>query len=563
MTAADTACAVTTASRFNLTLPVARLLTGRGLTSESDIKEFLNPSLTGMLDPLLLKGVDAAVSRLVIALRNEEPVCIYGDYDVDGITGTSLLVSFLRRVGFSCEYFIPNRFDDGYGLNQDSLARIISDGSTLIMSVDCGITSVDEAAFCRGTGVDLIILDHHLPKNILPDAAAVVNPLQPDCPYPFKSLSGVGVAFNLLVALRSRLRSEGVFDQTTEPDLREWLYLVALGTIADVVSLTGQNRIYVCQGLKQLNSGVGTGIAALKKAAGISGDVSCGQVGFRLAPRLNAAGRMESAVPGVELLLSSDPQECGRIAAELDAANAERQSVERSIFEDAVSQLEKSGRYPACRSIVLGSPDWHQGVVGIVASRIVERYHRPTLLLAFDEEGNGKGSGRSIPGFHLLDAVSECSGYLTRFGGHRYAAGIGLPRERFADFTAAFETAAVRQLGSVNPVPVLTVDTEVLAEELTIELVNDLKRLEPFGAGNPEPTLLLRRVTAVDRRVVGGSHLKLKLAVGAFRFDAIAFRQSDLATEGVLDVAFFPELNVWNGRTSLQLRIKDIRQAEE
>ncbi len=540
----------------------AQILVGRGVNTRESGQQFLAPSLSSMPDPLLLKGMEAAVERLLVARKNNEKICIYGDYDVDGITGTSLLVSFLRQVGMNCTYFIPNRFDDGYGLNEEALQHIIDAGAALIMSVDCGITAVKEAVFCRQAGADLIILDHHTPREQIPDAIAVVNPLQPGCAYPFKMLAGVGVAFNLLVALRSRMRQEGLFRAGDEPDLREWLDLVALGTIADVVPLVGQNRVYACFGLKQLENGHRTGIGALKKVAGVTDSVTCGQVGFRLAPRLNAAGRMESAVPGVDLLLSNSREECAGIAEELDAANAERQAVEKGILEQAIALVEGGGAYPACRSIVLASREWHQGVIGIVASRLVERYHRPTILLAIDDHGSAKGSGRSIPGFHLLEALNSCADHLDRFGGHRYAAGVGIKAENIADFVSEFEAAANLILGNTELLPILDIDADVSADEVDLALVHELRRLEPFGAGNPEPTLMMRGITVVERRIVGDGHLKLRLSAAGLTFNAIAFRQADCSTDGMLDIAFIPECNVWKNSITLQLRIKAIRKAE-
>ena len=540
----------------------ARVLAARGIDTLEDASVFFTPALSSMLDPFLLKGMNAAVERVLRARSGGETVCIYGDYDVDGITGTALLVSFLRRAGLNCSYFIPNRFDDGYGLNEVVLQRIIDSGATLIVSVDCGITAVKEAVFCRQAGVDLVILDHHTPGENIPEAAAVVNPLQPGCSYPFKQLAGVGVAFNLLVALRGRMRQEGVFAGVDEPDLRDWLDLVALGTIADVVPLIGQNRMYAYFGLQKLEKSGRPGIAALQKVAGITDPVSCGQVGFRLAPRLNAAGRMESAVPGVELLLSTSADESSMIADELDAANTERQSVERGILEAAAAMVDAGGVYPACRSIVLSSREWHQGVIGIVASRIVERYHRPTILIAVDEDGVAKGSGRSIPGFHLLEALTACSGDLERFGGHRYAAGVGLAADNIDRFAASFEAAAGRILGDTELLPTLDIDGEIMPADLDLSLALELKRMEPFGAGNPEPTLMMQSVTVVDRRIVGDGHLKLRISAGGRVFNAIAFRQAECPTDGMLDIAFFPESNVWNNTTTLQLRIKAIRKAE-
>lgn len=560
----DPAATALLSERLGLTPVTASLLTGRGITSAEEGEKFLLPSFSAMPDPFLLKGMEKAVTRLMAARHRNEKICIYGDYDVDGITGTALLVSFLRATGFDCAYFIPDRFDDGYGLNRDSLARIISSKTHLIVSVDCGITSVAEAQFCRERHTDLIILDHHTPKASLPDACAVVNPLQPECKYPFKHLAGVGVAFNLLVALRSRMREEQFFaGSEKEPDVREWLDLVALGTIADVVPLVGENRVYAHFGLKRLHSSRRPGIEALKRVSGVKGGVTAGQVGFRLAPRLNAAGRMESAVPGVELLLSSDVEESARIAQELDTANAERQNVERQMLAEATLLIEKNGDYPARRSIVVASPSWHQGVAGIVASRIAERYHRPTILIALDDNGNGKGSGRSIPGFHLLEALTSCGGHLERFGGHRYAAGIGLNAVKLNDFTAAFEKEAGRILGTAELVPVLEIDAEVAPAEINMTLIAELKRLEPFGAGNPEPTLLMRGVQIAGRRVVGENHLKLRLMASGHEFSAIAFRQSGFEHDGLTDVAFFPEINVWNNRETVQLRIKEMRPAEE
>lgn len=541
---------------------VSNILSARGISTPEEAEKFLYPSFSEMLDPLLLKGMREALERLLEAHSRSETICIYGDYDVDGITGTALLTSFLREIGFHCLYFIPNRFDDGYGLSCEALSKIIDLGATLIISVDCGITAVEEAEYCTARGIDLIIVDHHQPRSVIPAATAVINPLQPDCEYPFKSLSGVGVAFNLLIALRKALREAGAFEAQMEPDLKKWLYLVAMGTIADLVPLTGQNRLYVFHGLHYLSNCPNPGIMALRKVAGIKGNISCSQVGFRLAPRLNAAGRMESAVPGVELLLSSCHEESGIIASELDAANAERQAVERRIFEEASAMVEASGRYPGCRTILLASRDWHQGVVGIVASRMVERYHRPTILAAIDENGMAKGSGRSIHGFHLLDAITRCAKHLERFGGHRYAAGVGFKAGLLQDFTEAFEAEAAIILQEEDLMPRLEIDLEAEPVDLNKELVYELKKLEPYGAGNPEPVLMMRGMKVLERRLVGENHLKLQLWRDGHKFSAIAFRMAERNTEGLLDIAFYPELNEWNGTTTLQLRVKDIRPAE-
>ena len=538
-----------------------RILAARGISGPAAVAQFLKPSFVSMPDPFLLKGMEGAVARLSSARLSGEPVCVYGDYDVDGITSTALLVSFLTACGISASYFIPNRFDDGYGLNSESLKRIAAQGARLVVTVDCGISSLDEAQLCGELGVDLIITDHHAPRETVPAAYAVINPHQPGCPYPFKQLAGVGVAFNLAIALRQRLREEGVFSSGIEPDVREWLDLVALGTIADVVPLIGQNRLYAYQGLRRLSEAKRPGVVELKRVAGIRDRVGSGSVGFRLAPRLNAAGRLESAVPGVQLLLTADTGTAAAIAGELDAANSERQAVERSMLDEAVAMVESSGSYPECRSIVLASRSWHQGVVGIVASRLVERFHRPVILVALDEEGEGKGSGRSIPGFDLLSSISSCSRHLLRFGGHRHAAGVGLKAGSIEGFAEEFEQEALQRLGGRELVPQLAIDCQVEPGEVTAVLAGELKLLEPFGAGNPEPVLMMRSLRVAARSVVGDGHLRLTLTRGGHTFSAIAFRMADREIAACVDIAFFPEINSYNGSSRLQLKVRDIRPA--
>ena len=537
---------------------VISLLAARGYAGEADIRRFLSPLLGDMYNPSEMRDMDAAVVRLLNARAIGETVCVYGDYDVDGITATSLLTSFLRLTGFKCHYFIPNRFRDGYGLSIKPLERIIDDGSSLIISVDCGITAIEEALFCRARGADLIIVDHHAPNPEIPKACAVLNPLRPGCGYPFKSLAGVGVAFNLLVALRAALRDGNVIEASQLPDLRQYLDLVALGTIADMVPLTDQNRIYAAHGLKALSDSARVGVRALKHVAAVNGSVGSGQVGFRLAPRLNAAGRMESAALGVDLLLSDDYDESLSIAAELDAVNEKRRALEDAVFEEAAEMADN----PERRSIVLASETWHQGVIGIVASRLVERFHRPTILVSVDENGLGRGSGRGIPGFHMFEALTNCSSLLNRFGGHQYAAGLVISKDKIGDFTSAFEAEASCVLQDDDLCPRLEIDLEVGAEDVTLALLKDLKRMEPFGMGNPEPVFMMRAMTLTQRRVVGGNHLKLKLSGNGRIFDAIAFRMAERYFPEKVDVAFTPEINLWNGTESLQLRIRDFRPSE-
>ncbi len=537
---------------------VADILQSRNITDPSDVNSFLSPSLSGMLDPFLMADMEKAVDRLITARKNAESLSVYGDYDLDGISSTAMLVSALKAMGFKVQYHIPNRMEDGYGLNREALGFIKGSGVSLVISVDCGVTAIEEAMFCRDIGLDLIITDHHLPHEVLPCAVAVINPQRTDCRYPFKYLAGVGVAFNLLVALRNRLREQGAFGDN-EPDLRQWLDLVALGTIADLVPLVEQNRLLVVAGLQRMGDSCRTGLAALKKVAGVKGSVGSGQVAFQLAPRLNAVGRLESAIPGVELLLTDDPVYAAALADELDGANAERRQVERQIFKDAVFLLEKGGNADKRRSIVLSSPEWHQGVVGIVASRLVERYYRPAILIALRDDSTGKGSGRSINGIHLLELLHECSEHLERYGGHSAAAGITLKSEALPAFSEAFERAVTLRLGDEDPIPQLIIDAELQPKDLTLELAREIKGIEPFGMGNQTPLFLIKGMKLIERRCFGEGNLLLRLERDGLRFKAVGWGMAEVGLSPVIDLACAVKIETWNGSEQLRLELKDLR----
>ena len=541
---------------------VARLLVNRGVDAPEKAARFLTASLADMHDPFLLRGMDEAVTRLAAAIERNERICVYGDYDVDGVTATSLLVAFLRAVGADVFYHIPRRLDDGYGLASAGIEAAAARGARVIVTVDCGITAVAEAGLCRELGVDLVITDHHMPGESLPPACAVINPLQPGCAFPFKALAGVGIAFNLMVALRTRLRLAGYFTKRPEPNLREYLDLVALGTIADIVPLVDENRVFVKYGLREMSVGPRAGIRALKKVAGVDDPVGCGAVGFRLAPRLNAAGRLEDAAPGVELLLTDDGEKARGLAEELDAGNAERQALEQEILLDALDKVRRSPELAGRKSIVLASAEWHPGVIGIVASRLVDLFHRPTVLIAL-KEGNGRGSGRSIPAFHLHDALHACSEHLLKFGGHKYAAGLAIDESTLEAFVASFAEVADGLLTPDDLLPELAVDCELKPEEITLDLAATIDSLAPFGMGNPEPVFLLSQAKVVDCRRLKEKHLKLRLEANGVRFDAIGFNLAakEPATE-LVDLAFSPQVNLWNGRKSLQLKLKDLRESD-
>ncbi|HLO26157.1 MAG TPA: single-stranded-DNA-specific exonuclease RecJ [Geobacteraceae bacterium] len=540
---------------------IASLLVNRGVVEPAEAARFLTPALGGIHDPFLLQGMDRAVERLAAAFRKNERVCVYGDYDVDGISAVALLIDFFRGAGLDCFYHIPKRLEEGYGLSAEGIEAAAHRGANVIVTVDCGITADKESRLCSSLGIDLIITDHHTPGEVIPQACAVINPHLPGCPFPFKALAGVGVAFNLLVALRNRLREEGVFGATGGPNLREYLDLVALGTVADIVPLLDENRIFVKFGLAELTRSPRLGIQALKRVAGVADPVGCGAVGFRLAPRLNAAGRLEDAALGVELLLCSDPAEAHEIATRLDSGNAERQALEQEMLHDVLQRVKGEARLAGRKSIVLASKDWHPGVIGIVASRIVDIFHRPTILIAL-QEGNGRGSGRSIPAFHLHDALHACSEHLQKFGGHKYAAGLSIDEAILEAFVARFDEVAHGVLTEADLTPEIKVDAELSGEEITVELAEMVGSLSPFGMGNPEPVFMVKGATVTARRVLKEQHLKLRLAVGGKSLEAIGFNMAqgkDLA--GTIDVLFSLEVNAWNGKRGLQLRLKDFRES--
>ncbi len=480
---------------------------------------------------------------------------------MDGITGSALLVENLRSFGAPVDYYIPLRLVDGYGLSGEALERAAESGAKVAVSVDCGVSAREEACLARKLGLDLIITDHHQPPEKLPDALAVINPHRTDCTFPDKGLAGVGVAFMLLVALRSRLRQAGWFQGRPEPDLRCSLDLVALGTIADIAPLHGLNRILVKAGLAVLNQGQRPGITALKEVADVK-DVNCGSVGFRLAPRLNAAGRLQDAAQGVNLLLETSPVKAMESARQLDDCNRQRQTIEQQTLDQALEQLAETYD-PAQRSIVLADPEWHSGVIGIVASRLVERFYRPTVLIAV-ENGIGKGSARSIRGFHLYRALHESSGHLSAYGGHEYAAGLSIPAGNIDSFAAAFEAVAADTLEEDQLQPRHLFDQEVLLEELTPQTVAELECLSPFGVGNPQPQLVARNLRAQQVQVLGDKHLRFIARQGGYSQPCIAFGMASRIDElsGEFDLLFTPGINEWRGRSSVQLKVKDLRAVE-
>jgi single-stranded-DNA-specific exonuclease len=549
------------AGEIGVSTLAARVLLMRGYGKADIARGFLHDRLSALPDPEQLIGMEKAAERLVRAVRNREAVLIHGDYDVDGITAAALLVEFLRSLGGVADFHIPLRLRDGYGLSGDALRQAHERGYALVVSVDCGISAHEPARLAKSLGLDLIITDHHQPPPELPEALALVNPHLPGDRFPDKNLAGVGVAFLLAVAVRRRLRRENYFAHEGEPDVRFLLDLVALGTIADIAPLTGVNRQLVRSGLVLLNQSRRPGIAALRKVAG-SREVTCAAVGFQLAPRLNAAGRLEDAALGVELLLCSDPARAQEIALELDNCNRERQTIEQQTLDQALEQLEKTPT-PDGHTIILADERWHSGVIGIVASRLVERYHRPTVMIALDQ-GQGKGSGRSIRGFDLYAALCSCAAHLEGFGGHPFAAGLTIAESNLQRFRDDFEAQARKVLGEEDLRPRLLHDGDLDLSTLALDEVRDLSRLAPFGPGNPEPLFCVRAAQFENPRSVGRDHLQFHLRHNSRRLPCIAFGKAQHWYDmgGQVDALCTPQINQWQGRETLQLRVRDLKRRE-
>jgi len=559
--AGDADAAARLAGALGLHPLAARVLAARGYPEAAEAQAFLAARLEDLPDPSSMKGMPAAVERLCRAIEAGERIACYGDYDVDGVTSTALLAGFLRAAGADVVTYVPHRLVEGYGLNAAAVERLAGDGVRLLVTLDCGITAASEVRAAAALGVDAVVVDHHTVPVELPAAAAILNPHQAGCAYPTKELAAVGVTFALLMALRRALRERGRFGPSRpEPNLREALELVALGTVADVVPLVGANRILVRWGLDALARSRRPGVRALKKVAGIAdgAPVTAGQVGFRLGPRINAAGRLDDAGRGVRLLLTADAAEAEALAAELDRENEARQEIERRILDEAIQDGAARVRAGA-RGLVLARDGWHAGVIGIVASRVAERFHRPAVLVAMSGD-EGKGSGRSVEGFHLYDALAACAPHLARFGGHRHAAGITVARARLDAFREAFEAHAKGRLAEEDLVPRCRIDGWVREGDLTERAAEDLARLGPFGAGHPEPVFALRGAAA-RARTVGAAGAHLKLALG--RLDAIGFGMGDrlAACGGPLDAAFTIGFDEWDGARRLQLKLRDVRPA--
>ncbi|VBB06043.1 bacterial recj exonuclease [Lucifera butyrica] len=543
------------AAALEISPVVAQILINRGIADEPAAKRFLFAGMEELGDPFQLKDVRKAVERIAAAMARQEKITVYGDYDVDGISASALLYQVLRRLGANVEYYIPERQSEGYGLNEGALEHLQQTGTGLVITVDCGISGNAEVRAVAGR-LDIIITDHHQPPPELPPAYAVINPKQKDCPYPEKNLAGVGVAFKLCQALWQFFYGQGAI-------LADYFDLVALGTVADIVPLTGENRILVRVGIEQLKSSPNTGLKALLTVCDLRPDqLDAGKIGFVLAPRLNAAGRLQHAAVGVELLITENTTKALELAHNLNEENGKRQTIEKEILQQAESLLSKQDMEQE-KVIVLAGENWHPGVIGIVASRLVDKYYRPVVMIS-SKEGIGKGSCRSIPAFDMVAALEQCRDLLLQFGGHRQAAGLSVEASNIQALHDRLNAIAQQSLSEADYVPVLHIDALLTLPEINNAFIEQLACLAPYGMGNPGPVFACNHLVLAGIRKIGqdGKHLKLQVRTAGTAGEAVAWNMGE-AAEGFclnekINLAFIPEINEWQGQSNIQLCARDI-----
>jgi len=544
----------------DLPRPMLRLLIQRGLTDRDAMDGFLFPRLSQLSDPMLLPGMPAAVDRIWQAIHTGERITVYGDYDVDGLTSTALLTRVLQDLGAQVTTFLPEREDDGYGLQVETLRKCVQTRQcSLLVTVDCGTGAVEAVEAATALGVDVVITDHHVPGPHPAPAVATVNPLLGAGGEPWQFLAGVGVAFKLCHALRKQGRENGI-PAAEACDLRLFMDLVALGTIADMVPLTGENRILARHGLRRMANSAWPGVQALLAVVRAAPPLTSYHVGFQLGPRLNAAGRMGLAQRGLALLLTDDPAEASALAAELNTENIARQQVEKETLNKALADLETRGDPATDHAVVAAGHDWHAGVIGIVASRLTRKFHRPAVVVALDGEGGGRGSCRSIPGFNMVDALGDCAAELRRFGGHRMAAGLEVEEARLPAFIQAFQDTARNRLTAEDLVPTLKFDSWVELHEVDTPLFEAQELLHPTGQENPGPIWAVRGVRMQQPFKVGENHLKCEVVIGNTKRSAIGFSLWEEAiTDQPVDIAFRLQKNEYRDRITYELNMLDYR----
>jgi single-stranded-DNA-specific exonuclease len=556
----DETVARTLATEMAVPLSVVNLMVQRGITSSRQAEEFFNPSLKSLHDPFLMKDMNKAVDRISTAISRNEKILVYGDYDVDGTTSVAMLYAFLRERHTSLDYYIPDRYHEGYGLSLKGIDYAASTNCRLIIALDCGIKSVDKVKYATSKGVDIIICDHHLPGDEIPAAVAVLDPKQPECNYPYKELSGCGVGFKLMQAY---CKLQNIPFEKIVP----YLDLVAVSIGSDIVPMTGENRTLSYFGLKQLNESPRLGFLKIIEKAKIRMPLAIEDVVFRIGPRINAAGRMESGSKAVELLVSQDPQSALTICDEIDHSNDDRRKKDTEITSEARRMVSDDSRMSNARTTVLFQRGWHKGVIGIVASRLIETYYRPTIILTESKDGFATGSARSVAGYDLYQAIESCSDLLESFGGHMFAAGLTLKQENLPSFRERFEKFVSETIKEEHLVPVVNIDEEIPLEDVSIEFYRHIERFQPFGPDNMAPVFVSRAVKTITCQPVGnnGTHLKLSFTRQNMEpISAIAFGQADTMeifkeAGGVVDIAYAIELNEFRGKTTVQLNIKDIK----
>lgn len=542
------------ARKYSISKLIARILVKRNIIEDEKINVFLNPTRKDFYNPFLMPDMEKAVDRIIKAIENNEKIMIFGDYDVDGITSITVLKKFLLDRNANVSQYIPNRLFEGYGLNKDAIAKIVEDKFDLMITVDCGISGVEEVEYANSLGIETIVTDHHEPGEILPNAIAVVDAKRKDNVYPFNQLAGVGVVFKLIQAISQRLNLE-------EKEYLKYLDLVCVGTISDIVPLVDENRVIAKLGLKLVEVTKNIGLKTLLEVSGYK-QIDSTTISFGIAPRINACGRMGHEQEALKLFLTEDANEAKEIALRLNEYNKERQEIEKRIFEEAVQDIENTDKEKDV--IVLGKENWHHGVIGIVSSKITDLYFKPSILICFEEKV-GKGSGRSVPGFDLYEALSNCNNHISRFGGHSMAVGITVEKDEFEDFKKDFEEYA--QNSNIRDIiPIIEIDETVNLKDINIRDIAELKLLEPFGEANKTPLFLCKNLKIHSIRALSeGKHLKLSLRDDNFWLDAIGFNQGHLTEEyrigDKVDVVGTLEINQYNGRQSIQINLKDIRKS--
>lgn len=539
---------------LNISRITAQLLINRGISDSVEAKSFMSSSFSTCHDPFLLKDMHKAVLRIKKAITDKEPILVYGDYDVDGITSVTILYSALKSLGAVTDTYIPNRLEEGYGLNLAAIKKAHRNGFGLIITVDCGITSFKEVEYAKSMGIDVIVTDHHeVLESCVPSAYAVINALQADCKYPFKHLAGVGIAYKLVKAL---------YD-TTNLFAEDFLDLVSLGTVADIAPLIGENRIMAKCGLSEMNKRDRIGLSALMDVGGLSDkEIISGHIGFILGPRINAMGRIGSAQTSLDLLLSSDKEEAKKLAKVLDTENRNRQKIESRILEEALSKVEREVNFKHHKVIVLASENWHPGVIGIVASRIADRFYRPAIMISLDGKF-GKGSGRSIEGFHLFEYLLRSKDVLMGFGGHESACGVTIDKERIDEFRDRINEEASKDVDESIFSPKLDIDMDVPLGDLGENVISELESLAPFGSDNPKPVLASTRLVVKDGpRQIGKNGFKIWVTDSKITCEAVSFGKGNLEAPKIgseVSLAYTPSINDWQGVRSIQLELKDIK----